>query len=97
MPGKVHSIYQAINKCSLHPLNTRLMFLCLDKYHICPGAQFQSYLLEEFSLKPPFSVIIYHSAVFILMALPPTWVHRLPLLLIYSDADVLFGQLDWPF
>lgn len=61
-----------------------------------PGAQFQSYFIEGSSLKPPFPVVICHSEVLILMALPLIWAHHLPLLLIYSDTDVLFGQLDQP-
>lgn len=72
-----------------------LMILCLDQYYICQGAQFQSHLTEESSLKPPFPVTIYYSEVLlILMALPLTWAHQLLLLLIYSDTGVLFGQLD---
>lgn len=63
-----------------------LMSLCLDKYHICLGVQFQSHLIKE----PP--VIISRSEVLLsLIALPRTQAHQPPLLLIYSDTDVLFG------
>lgn len=44
-------------------------------------------------MKPPFPLIIYHSEVLISLALPLTWAHRLPLLLMYSDSDV-FRHLE---